>query len=82
MIGGKHIGNVTPELNPQCLSTVSDEFFRITTWGESHGPALGVVVDGCPPGIRLEAADIQAALDKRKPGTSKFVTQRKESDTV
>ena len=56
--------------------------FRITTWGESHGPALGVVVDGCPPGILLEAADIQAALDKRKPGTSKFVTQRKEPDTV
>ena len=56
--------------------------FRITTWGESHGPALGVVVDGCPPGIGLRAEDIQAALDKRKPGTSKFVTQRKEPDAV
>jgi chorismate synthase len=56
--------------------------FRITTWGESHGAALGVVIDGCPPGILLRAADIQTALDKRKPGTSKFVTQRKEPDTV
>lgn len=55
---------------------------RFTTWGESHGPALGVVVDGCPPGIILRAEDIQVALDKRKPGTSKFVTQRKEPDAV
>ncbi|MBL8565332.1 MAG: chorismate synthase [Hyphomicrobiaceae bacterium] len=56
--------------------------FRITTWGESHGPALGVVVDGCPPGVPLEAAEIQADLDRRKPGGSRFVTQRRESDTV
>jgi len=56
--------------------------FRFTTWGESHGPALGVVIDGCPPGIILRAEDIQTALDKRKPGTSKFVTQRKEPDAV
>ena len=56
--------------------------FRVTTWGESHGPALGCVVDGCPPGIELSEADIQAFLDKRKPGTSKHVTQRRESDTV
>ncbi len=56
--------------------------FRYTTWGESHGPALGVVIDGCPPRIALTEADIQAALDKRKPGTSKFVTQRKEPDAV
>ncbi len=56
--------------------------FRFTTWGESHGPALGVVIDGCPPGLALRAEDIQAALDKRKPGTSKFVTQRKEPDAV
>ena len=56
--------------------------FRFTTWGESHGPALGVVIDGCPPGIALRAEDIQSALDKRKPGTSKFVTQRKEPDEV
>ncbi|WGM40271.1 chorismate synthase [Caulobacter sp. NIBR1757] len=56
--------------------------FRVTTWGESHGPALGCVVDGCPPGIELTEADIQVFLDKRKPGTSKHVTQRRESDTV
>ncbi|MFQ5563182.1 MAG: chorismate synthase [Parvularculaceae bacterium] len=57
-------------------------FFRFTTWGESHGPAIGVVVDGCPPGIVLRVEDIQAALDARKPRTSRFVTQRKEPDTV
>ena len=56
--------------------------FRVTTFGESHGIALGCVVDGCPPGIVLTEADIQPWLDKRKPGTSKFVTQRRESDTV
>jgi chorismate synthase len=56
--------------------------FRVTTWGESHGPAIGCVIDGCPPGIRLTAADIQSALDQRKPGTSKFVTQRREPDEV
>ena len=56
--------------------------FRVTTWGESHGPALGAVVDGCPPGLRLDAADIQHWLDRRKPGTSRFVTQRREPDEV
>lgn len=56
--------------------------FRFTTWGESHGAALGVVVDGCPPGLRLSEADIQPWLDKRKPGTSRFVTQRREPDAV
>jgi chorismate synthase len=55
---------------------------RVTTWGESHGPALGCVVDGCPPGIALTAEDIQVWLDKRRPGTSKFVTQRQEPDQV
>ena len=55
---------------------------RVTTWGESHGPALGCVVDGCPPGLPLTAEDIQVWLDKRKPGTSKFVTQRQEPDQV
>ncbi len=58
------------------------QLFRVTTWGESHGPAIGCVVDGCPPGIALAEADIQVWLDKRKPGQSRFVTQRKESDTV
>ena len=56
--------------------------FRVTTFGESHGPAIGCVVDGCPPLIPLEAAEIQAFLDKRKPGQSRFTTQRRESDTV
>ncbi len=56
--------------------------FRFTTWGESHGPALGAVVDGCPPGIALSGADIQPFLDKRRPGTSRFTTQRQEPDQV
>ena len=56
--------------------------FRVTTFGESHGPALGCVIDGCPPGIALTEADIQADLDRRRPGQSKFVTQRKEPDRV
>lgn len=56
--------------------------FRFTTWGESHGPALGVVIDGCPPGIPLSEADIQPWLDKRRPGTSRFTTQRREPDAV
>jgi len=56
--------------------------FRVTTWGESHGPALGCVVDGCPPGLRFTAAEIQAELDRRRPGQSRFVTQRREPDTV
>lgn len=56
--------------------------FRVTTWGESHGPALGCVVDGCPPGIRFTLKDIQDELDKRKPGQSRFVTQRREPDEV
>ena len=56
--------------------------FRVTTWGESHGPALGCVVDGCPPGITFTQAEIQHWLDKRKPGQSRFVTQRREADAV
>ena len=56
--------------------------FRFTTWGESHGPAIGCVVDGCPPRIPLCEADIQTFLDKRRPGTSRFVTQRNEPDAV
>jgi len=56
--------------------------FRVTTWGESHGPAIGCVVDGTPPGIRLAEPDIQQWLDKRRPGTSRFVTQRREPDQV
>ena len=56
--------------------------FRFTTWGESHGPALGAVVDGCPPGLSLGEDDIQPWLDKRRPGTSRFTTQRQEPDRV
>lgn len=56
--------------------------FRFTTWGESHGPAIGCVIDGCPPGITLSESDIQPFMDARKPGTSRFVTQRKEPDQV
>ena len=56
--------------------------FRFTTWGESHGPAIGAVVDGCPPGLALSEADIQPWLDKRRPGTSRFTTQRQEPDQV
>lgn len=56
--------------------------FRFTTWGESHGPALGAVVDGCPPGLALGEGDIQPWLDRRRPGTSRFTTQRQEPDRV
>ncbi len=58
------------------------KLFCITSFGESHGPAIGCVVDGCPPGMELSVADIQQELDRRKPGTSRHVTQRRESDTV
>ncbi len=56
--------------------------FRVTTWGESHGPALGCVVDGCPPGLKFRLSEIQHFLDMRKPGQSRFVTQRREEDLV
>ena len=58
------------------------KIFRFTTWGESHGPAIGCVVDGCPPNIPINETDIQSELNKRKPGQSKFTTQRKEDDKV
>ena len=56
--------------------------FRVTTWGESHGPALGATVDGCPPGVQIEAEALQHWLDRRKPGQNKFTTQRQEPDQV
>jgi chorismate synthase len=56
--------------------------FRVTTWGESHGPAIGCVVDGCPPRLAISEAEIQAYLDKRRPGQSRYTTQRREPDTV
>ena len=58
------------------------KIFTLTSFGESHGKALGCVIDGCPPGIDLSENDIQKDLDRRKPGNSKFTTQRKESDKV
>ncbi len=58
------------------------QIFTLTSFGESHGPAIGGVIDGCPPGMELSESDIQIDLDRRKPGTSKFVTQRKEDDVV
>src|SRR3989441_11894446 len=58
------------------------QLFRITTWGESHGGGVGVVVDGCPPRLKLSEADIQPDLDRRRPGQSKIVSPRKESDKV
>src|SRR3989441_553821 len=58
------------------------QLFRITTWGESHGAGVGVVVDGCPPRLELSEADIQPDLDRRRPGQSKIVSSRKEPDTI
>ena len=58
------------------------KIFRFTTWGESHGPAIGCVIDGCPPNIPLSEKDIQEDMDRRRPGQSRFTTQRKEPDKV
>src|SRR5487761_892317 len=58
------------------------KLFTVTTFGESHGPALGCIVDGCPPGLALSEADIQHEVDRRRTGTSKFVSQRREGDQV
>src|SRR5512141_2027165 len=64
------------------MANTFGHLFRITTWGESHGGGVGVVVDGCPPRLKLTEADIQPDLDRRRPGQSRIVTPRKESDTV
>ena len=58
------------------------KLFTVTTFGESHGAALGCIIDGCPPGLELSEADMQADLDRRKPGTSRHTTQRREADEV
>ncbi len=68
-------------LNPMSGNTLG-KLFSLRSFGESHGPAIGCVVDGCPPGLAITEADIQLELDRRKPGTSRHVTQRRESDTV
>ena len=62
------------------MASTFGHLFRITTWGESHGPAVGVVIDGCPPGVALAEQDVQAELDRRRPGQSRITTQRAESD--
>ena len=64
------------------MSNSYGTIFRITTFGESHGPAIGVVIDGCPSGLSIDEQFIQAELDRRKPGQSRITTQRRESDTV
>src|ERR1700693_3783753 len=64
------------------MSSVFGVLFRVTTWGEFHGGGVGVVVDGCPPRIALTEADIQVDLDRRRPGQSKIVPPRKETDTA
>lgn len=75
--------NAAPEKGVQIMPGNSiGEMFRVTTFGESHGPALGCVIDGCPPGLALSEAEIQIDLDRRRPGTSKYATQRKEPDRV
>ena len=56
------------------------KLFTVTTFGESHGPALGAIIDGCPPGIEISEADLQIDLDRRRPGTSRHTTQRREPD--
>lgn len=73
-------GNCTCTL--EFVSSSFGTLFRVTTWGESHGPAVGVVVDGCPPRLPVSEAMIQKELDRRRPGQSSIVSQRKESDTV
>ena len=60
----------------------SGKLFTVTTFGESHGPALGAIVDGCPPGLELAEAELQRDLDRRRPGKSRHTTQRREPDTV
>src|SRR5262249_42740348 len=64
------------------MANTFGHLFRVTTWGESHGGGVGVVVDGCPPRLKLTEADIQPDLDRRRPGQSRIVTPRKETDTV
>ena len=64
------------------MSSSHGRIFRVTTWGESHGSAIGCVVEGCPPGLPVELEAIQEALDRRRPGQSRLVTPRREADRV
>ncbi len=79
--GGGLLRKFQTKRSPMSLNSFG-HLFRFTTWGESHGPALGAVVDGCPPGLALSEADIQPFLDARRPGQSRFTTQRQEPDQV
>jgi chorismate synthase len=71
-----------PPKPARAMANIFGKLFTVTTWGESHGPAIGVVVDGCPPRVPITVAEIQAELDRRRPGQSDIVTPRKEADTV
>jgi chorismate synthase len=73
---------MSAQKEPEMSLNTFGHIFRVTTWGESHGPAIGCTVDGCPPGITLAEADLQPWLDRRKPGQNKYVTQRREDDAV
>jgi chorismate synthase len=64
------------------VASTFGQLFRIATWGESHGPAVGVVVDGCPPRVPITAEEIQVELDRRRPGQSRITTRRDEADAV
>jgi chorismate synthase len=83
-VGGKgqRIGYCPPLTLPSTMSSVFGTLFRISTFGESHGAGVGVIVDGCPPSIPLAQSDLQYELDRRRPGQSKIVTPRKEADTA
>ncbi len=75
-------GGLRNRYNTPMSGNTIGKLFTVTTFGESHGPALGAIVDGCPPGLELSAADLQADLDRRKPGQSRHTTQRREDDRV
>lgn len=88
-LGGFLFRFLSSDFNGQCLNigfvmagSTLGKIFSVTNFGESHGPAIGCVVDGCPPGLELDASDIQAELDRRRPGQSRHVTQRQEPDQV
>ena len=80
--GGEIVGHIPPTLRVLKMSSTFGRLFRITTFGESHGGGVGVVVDGCPPRLALVAADIQTQLDRRRPGQSALTTDRQEADEI
>src|SRR5690606_36322031 len=80
--GARRSGHRSPNRQDLMAGDKYGRLFTVTTIGESHGPAMGCIVDGCPPGLELSEADIQKDLDRRRPGSSRYVTQRKEPDQV